>query len=192
MWAQVDENLAVIKNTDAYAGDGADLADDAKALWRKTHQTIRKVTSDIEHSWQFNTAIAAVMELSNLLGDCVGTVAAEATPVLKFALESMVRLLGPVTPHIAEELWQRMGHEGGIIAAGWPSYLEAACAEDVIELAVQVNGKVRGHITVAAGTDPAEIETLSLADAKVQRAIGEATVRKVIVVQNRLVNIVAK
>ncbi len=85
-----------------------------------------------------------------------------------------------------------LGHEGGIIAAGWPSYNEEACREDVIELAVQVNGKVRGHVTVAAGTDQATIEKLALADEKVQRSIGGATVRKVIVVPGRLVNIVTK
>jgi leucyl-tRNA synthetase len=209
------------KACESYCGRGDGLSDTAKSLWRKTHQTIRKVTSDIEHSWQFNTAIAAIMELSNEVSACWNLsqsvftdietgeetwniIASPRTKVtrpdqtlsewqiLRFALESMVRLLGPVTPHIAEELWQRMGHEDGIIAAGWPKHDEAACAEDVIELAVQVNGKVRGHITVAAGTDQAEIEKLSLADEKVQRAIGEATVRKVIVVQNRLVNIVAK
>jgi leucyl-tRNA synthetase len=194
VWAHVDENLGMLRGVAPYAGDGSDLRPEAKALWRKTHQTIRKVTADIEHSWQFNTGIAAIMELSNLLGDVLGKLAAQeqGKEVLRFALESMVRLLGPMVPHVAEELWERMGHEGGLIAAGWPEFSEAACAEDVIELAVQVNGKLRGRVTVPAGTDDKTIERLALADENVQRAIGGATVRKVIVVAGRLVNIVAK
>jgi leucyl-tRNA synthetase len=194
VWGQIDENLAATQGVAAYQGDGADLSDAAKALWRKTHQTIRKVTSDIEQSWQFNTAIAAIMELSNLLSDVSTRLTGDAQgpAVVRFTLESMVRLLGPLVPHVAEELWEKMGHQGGIIAAGWPSYSEAACAEDVIELAVQVNGKVRGRITVAAGTAQAEIERLALADESVVKALGGATVRKVIVIPGRLVNIVAK
>ncbi|NIA21586.1 MAG: leucine--tRNA ligase, partial [Anaerolineaceae bacterium] len=194
LWSQIDDNLRATAGAKPYTGDGSDLSDEGKQLWRKTHQTIRKVTADIEHSWQFNTAIAAVMELSNLFGDVTARLAVHArgAAVMRLALESMVRLLGPMVPHIAEELWRMMGHQGGIISAGWPSYDEAACREDEIELAVQVNGKVRGHVTVAAGTDQATIEKLALADEKVQRSIGGATVRKVIIVPNRLVNIVAK
>ncbi|NLX58633.1 MAG: leucine--tRNA ligase [Phycisphaerae bacterium] len=194
LWVHVDEHLATLHDVAPYAGDGGDLDPEAKALWRKTHQAIRKVTADIEQSWQFNTAIAAVMELSNLLGDSLGTLASQerGRAVVRFALESMVRLLGPMVPHVAEELWETMGHDGGLIAAGWPEFSEAACAEDVIELAVQVNGKLRSHVTVPAGTDDKTIEQLALADENVQKAIGGATVRKVIVVAGRLVNIVAK
>ncbi|MBN2582223.1 MAG: class I tRNA ligase family protein, partial [Planctomycetes bacterium] len=216
-----------------YEGTGDNLSEDAKVIWRKTHQTIRKVTNDIDNSWQFNTAIAAIMELSNeistrwqfhssakydpSMGNETRNIevyprgfdVVEVKPgqqlkpydskhwttdwqVLRFALESMVKLLGPMVPHVAEELWQMMGHEGGIIAAGWPPYSEEACREDVIELGVQVNGKLRGHVTVAAGTDDKTIEQMALADDKVVKAIGGATVRKVIVVAGRLVNIVAK
>ena len=229
VWAQVDYSVAYADNTqrlglDAppwrdivpYVGNGSDLPDEVlKSLWRKTHQTIRKVTSDIDNSWQFNTAIAAIMELSNEIangwhfdearvqrktarwvreGEPIEYLMPGPIPwsVLRFALESMVRLLGPMVPHIAEELWEKMGHRGGIMAAKWPSYDEAACREDVIELAVQVNGKLRGHVTVAAGTDDKMVEKLALADEHVQKAIGSATVRKVIVIPGRLVNIVAK
>ncbi|MBN2583077.1 MAG: leucine--tRNA ligase, partial [Planctomycetes bacterium] len=213
VWNQVAwsaENPGDWGEVGVYQGDGTDLDDKQKTLWRKTNQTIRKVTADIEQSWQFNTAIAAVMELSNDIGalwdfsagvpnpragaqvpDDVSlddllekwdSESRQAKSVLRLALESMVNLLGPMVPHVAEELWQMMGHEGGIIAAGWPSYSEEACREDVIELAVQVNGKLRGHVTVAAGTDDKTIEQMALADDKVVKAIGGATVRKVIVV----------
>jgi len=193
VWSQVDERLDEMKTVVAYVGDGADLSPEAKALWRKTYQTIRKVTGDIEQSWQFNTAIAAVMELSNTFADSSAMAAdPRRAAVQRFALESMVRLLGPFVPHVAEELWQMMGHQGGIIRAGWPSYDEAACREDVVELGVQVNGKLRGRVTVEADADDATVEKLALAEENIRKAIGSATVRKVIVIKNRLVNIVAK
>jgi leucyl-tRNA synthetase len=194
LWAQVDEGLAAVGNVASYEGSGNELSEDARGLWRKCHQTVRKVTVDIEQSWQFNTAIAAVMELSNQFAAAGEPIKDEPSgaAVVRLALETMVRLLGPMVPHIAEELWERLGHTGGLIAAGWPTFDEDACREDVIELAVQVNGKLRGHVTVAAGTDEAAVRELALADEKVARAIGDATVRKVIVIPGRLVNVVAK
>jgi leucyl-tRNA synthetase len=190
VWRQVSESLAGVHGAKPYAGDGSDLDAAAKALWRKTHQTIRKVTDDIEHSWQFNTAIAAVMELSNTVAEGPRTPA--AAPVLRLALEATVRLLAPFVPHVAEELWVALGHSPSVLAAGWPEYSEAACAEDVLTIPVQVNGKLRGHITVAAGASEEEVRAAALAEEKVRQHIGAAQVRKVIVIPGRLVNIVAK
>ncbi len=194
VWAQVDEHATGIATLQPYAGSGDDLSSEAKPLWRKTHQATRKVTDDIEHSWQFNTAIAAIMELSNLFADKSHALAEDekGRQVLRLALETMTRLLGPMVPHIAEELWRMLGHDESIIAAGWPSYDEQACREDEIQMAVQVNGKLRGHVTVTPDADEQTIEKLALADEKIQTAIGSATVRKVIVIRGRLVNIVAK
>jgi len=185
-----DSEFRVPSSELAYAGDGSDLDAAAKALWRKTHQTIRKVTDDIEHSWQFNTAIAAVMELSNAVAEAPPAPA--AAPVLRLAMETMVRLLAPFVPHFAEELWTALGHEPSVLAAGWPEYSEAACAEDVLTIPVQVNGKLRGHITVAAGATEEEVRAAALAEEKVRQHVGAAQVRKVIVIPGRLVNIVAK
>jgi leucyl-tRNA synthetase len=190
LWRQTGERRDLVAGAAPYAGDGADLAPAAKALWRKTHQTVRKVTDDIEHSWQFNTAIAAVMELANTLADTPREAA--AAPVQLLALESMVRLLAPFVPHIAEELWVALGHEPSVLAAGWPEFSEAACAEDVLEIPVQVNGKLRAHISVPAGAGEEAVREAALAAPKVREHIGAAAVRKVIVIPGRLVNIVAK
>jgi leucyl-tRNA synthetase len=189
-WGLATDRLDLIKGAAPYGGDGGDLAPEAKALWRKVHQTIRKVTDDIEHSWQFNTAVAAIMELANALADTPRT--ARAAPVLRLALESMVRLLHPFVPHFTEELWIVLGHPPSVLAAGWPAYSEAACAEDVLELPVQVNGKLRGHARVPAGASEEEVRAAALAVEKVKEHIGTAQVRKVIVIPGRLVNIVAK
>jgi leucyl-tRNA synthetase len=193
VWAQVDETIGRIAGVAPYTGNGADLTPEAKALWRKTHQTIKKVTTDIDESWQFNTAIAAVMELSNLFGDSAAHLAdPPGRAVLRFSIAAMIQILGPIVPHVAEELWVMLGHQPGIIQAGWPSYDEAACREDVVELALQVNGKLRGHLTVAADADDKAVEALALTEENVVKAIAGATVRKVIIIKNRLVNIVAK
>ena len=190
VWRLVAEQADLIAGVAPYAGDGGDLEEQAKALWRKTHQTIRKVTEDIEQSWQFNTAIAAVMELANAATDAPRTPA--VAPVLRLALESIVRLLNPFVPHFAEELWAALGHEPSILAAGWPEFSEAACAEDILMIPVQVNGKLRGHAQVPAGAMEEEVKAAALALEKVKEHIGAAQVRKVIYVPGRLMNIVAK
>jgi leucyl-tRNA synthetase len=190
VWQQVSDSLDPIASARPYAGNGGDLDAPAKRLWRKTHQTVRKVTDDIEHSWQFNTAIASVMELLNAYAETPKTSA--AAPVLRLALETLVRLLNPFVPHFSEELWAALGHEPSVIAAGWPEYTEAACAEDVLTIPVQVNGKLRGHVTVAAGASEDEVRAAALAVEKVKDHVGAATVRKVIVIPGRLVNVVAK
>ena len=190
VWRQTAESLGAIAGIEPYAGDGADLDGPARALWRKTHQTIRKVTEDIEESWQFNTAIAAVMELANTLSGVPKT--AEAAPALRLALESIVRLLQPFVPHVSEELWEALGHEPSVLDAGWPEYDEHACREEEIEIAVQVNGRLRAHVTVAAGASETEVREAALALDRTKEVLAGAEVRKVIVVPGRLVNIVAK
>jgi len=190
LWRQAGEMQETIANVKTpYTGDGSDLGDAEKQLWRKTHQTVRKVTADIEHSWQFNTAIAAVMELSNTLADV--TPSADAAPVVRLALETMVRLLHPFVPHVTEELWEALGHEPSVLSAGWPTFDEAACAEDVLEIAVQVNGKLRARITAPAGASEDDLKAAAMADPRVQQHLEGAEVRKTIVVPGRLVNIVA-
>jgi len=190
VWRLAGEQQGFIAPVAPYAGNGTDLPLAEKALWRKTHQTIRKVTEDIEHSWQFNTAIAAVMELANAAAAVPARPA--AAPVLRLALETMVRLLHPFVPHVTEELWTALGHEPPLVAAGWPEADLAACREDVLEIPVQVNGKLRGHVTVPAGATEEEVRAAALAADAVSRHVGgpQAVVKKVIYVPGRMLNIV--
>jgi len=162
---------------------------EARVLRRQVHRTIKKVTEDVDGRFHFNTAIAAVMELVNAI---YGFKDKPANPgVLREALETTVRLLAPFVPHIAEELWARLGHAGGLEAAGWPQWDAAALVEEEKTIVVQVNGKVRGKVTVVADADDEVTRQAALADANVARFLEGKTVRKVVVVPGRLVNIVA-
>ncbi|MEJ2201686.1 MAG: class I tRNA ligase family protein, partial [Desulfuromonadaceae bacterium] len=184
VWRVVYDNLALIQPVAA-----AQTAEgDAVALRRMTHRTIKKVTEDIDGRFHFNTAIAAVMELVNAI--YAFEPKAEHPAVLREALETTVRLLSPFVPHVAEELWIALGHAQGIEACGWPGWDPAALVEDEITLVVQVNGKVRGKVMVAAAAAEEAIRQAALDEPNVARFIGEKTVRKVIVVPGRLVNIV--
>jgi leucyl-tRNA synthetase len=184
VWRAVYDNQDILKNAGAPETDGA-----AKALRRMTHRTIKKVTEDIDGRFHFNTAIAAVMELVNAI---YGFEAKQDYPgAVKEALESVVQLLAPFVPHITEELWMSLGHESDLESSGWPQYDTAAMVEDEKLIVIQVNGKVRSKITVSASASKDEVEQAALADEAVQRFIGEGTVRKVIVVPGKLVNVVA-
>jgi leucyl-tRNA synthetase len=184
VWRAVYDNQDILKNAGAPETDGA-----AKALRRMTHRTIKKVTEDIDGRFHFNTAIAAVMELVNAI---YGFEAKQDYPgAVKEALESVVQLLAPFVPHITEELWMSLGHESDLESSGWPQYDTAAMVEDEKLIVIQVNGKVRSKITVSASASKDEVEQAALADEAVQRFIGEGTVRKMIVVPGKLVNVVA-
>lgn len=186
VWRLVYENHAAI--IDAGAVDMASLQPLARDLRRQVHRTIKKVTEDIDGSFHFNTAIAAVMELVNGISafpDKEG-----APEVMREAIESVVRLLSPFVPHICEELWQDLGYEESLEASGWPVWDEEALVADSLLIVVQVNGKVRGKVTVSADADNESVEATALADANVARFIEGKTVRKVIVVPGRLVNVV--
>jgi leucyl-tRNA synthetase len=149
---------------------------------RLLHQTIRKVGGDIE-SFGFNTAISAMMIYVNHLSRL------EVRP--RSAVEPLVLILAPFAPHVAEELWQRLGHPQSLAWQAWPHYDEALAREKQLELAVQVNGKVRDRITVAAETGEEEIKTRALGSDKVAAVLAGKEPRKVIVIKSRLVNIVA-
>lgn len=160
-------------------------------LFRKTHLTIKKVTEDIERQFQFNTAIAAMMELVNEAYDYTAKdVVSEKLPVVRTALEALLQLLAPFAPHIAAELWSGMGKEQHIAGALWPQHDPRAIVATEITLVVQVNGKVRSKLTLPAGLSDKEIEAAALADPKVREYTDGKQPRKVIVVQGKLVNVV--
>jgi len=171
-----------------------DLPGDLRNLYRLIHRTIKKVTEDIESRFHFNTAIAAIMELFNAL---TASVQGESKlgigmPVIKAGLETIITMLYPFVPHIASELWESLDHRGSLDAVTWPKYSKEALEEEQLLIVVQVNGKVRGRITVAAEVDPKEIESEALKDQRVRGFLDGKKVQKVIHVPRRLVNIVVE
>lgn len=171
------------------------LTDKQRALRLKTHQTIKKVTDDMQRRYTFNTAIAAVMELMNEVNRYKPETDADKA-VVREAIKSATLMLAPVTPHVCHEIWNALQGDGGsaeagpIVDASWPKVDESALVQDEIELVVQVNGKLRSKITVPSGAGKDDCEKLAMADANAQRHIEGKTVRKVIVVPGKLVNIV--
>ncbi|MFL2530867.1 MAG: leucine--tRNA ligase [Porticoccaceae bacterium] len=185
--------LAVIAHSEAGeipSLDAESLNDDQKGLRRKTHQTIDKVSDDFGRRYTFNTAIAAVMELLNDISQLSGN-DAQSIAVKHEALTSAILLLAPIVPHICHSLWQKLGNTDSIAEATWPEVDATALVQSSIELVVQVNGKVRGKIQVAIDEPKDAIEQIALNEPNVQRFTEGNTVRKVIVVPGRLVNIVA-
>ena len=170
------------------------LGEDERKLRRKLHQTIRKVGEDIEN-FRFNTAVAALMELTNdlsLYRNALGgnqPSPAQAT-LLSEILEMLPLLMSPITPHIADEWWERLGKTGSTFKQAWPVVDEEAAKEDAITIVVQINGKLRDRLIVAPGTPDAEIQQLALASEKVVSEQNGKQIRKVIVVPGKLVNIV--
>jgi len=192
VWRLIKEWQALIQNARAFDGDPEELDAASKKLFSKTHQTIRKVSTDIEERFHFNTAISAVMELVNTMyGTELDRTQANCISVMRFAAETLIILLAPVVPHISEELWEALGNEPGQLAsASWPQWREAAMVSDTRLMVVQVNGKLRGRVEVAADADEKTIREEALAEENVARFIRDKTIKKVIVVKDKLVNIV--
>ncbi len=168
----------------------ADLTDDQKKLRLKLHQTIEKVGDDIGRRYTFNTAIAAVMELTNELSKFKDN-SQNAHAIKQEALDAMVLMLSPIVPHFSHAMWKALGHAGTVIDEAWPQADKSAMVQDSIELMLQVNGKLRGKIKVAADANKELIEKLAQEDEHVKTHTEGKTVRKIIVVPGRLVNIVA-
>jgi leucyl-tRNA synthetase len=168
-------------------------------LYRKVHWTIDKVLKDIDDNFHFNTAISANMELTNELYAFVDTVGAggveagsNGAAVLRFAFDSLIRLLAPMTPHFAEELWERMGHAESVFENRMPEADKRYVTEETYDLVIQINSKIRARERVPFGTNPKDLERIALANDRVKELVGEKTPAKVIVIPNRLVNIVVK
>ncbi len=168
----------------ALNADGLDLR-------RVLHETIAKVSDDYGRRLTFNTAIAAVMECCNRLAR-FEPADANARALVQECWTSLVRLIAPVTPHVAEALWQQLGGTGSVFDAGWPALDDAALARQAVTVVVQVNGKVRGRIEVAPGSARDALEQQARAESNVARFLADKTIVKVIVVPDKLVNIVAR
>ncbi len=168
------------------------LGGDLKALRRQIHETINKVTDDVARRYKFNTAIAAVMELVNALSRNRDD-SEQGRAVQQEGLEAAVRLLAPIVPHCTDALWRALGHQDeSLLDASWPEANERAIVRDELLIMVQVNGKKRAEINIAAGCEQEELEVAALADANVQRCIDGKTVIKTVVVPGRLINLVVR
>jgi leucyl-tRNA synthetase len=185
LWRFVHEHAA---KGSTPALDIANLDTNALDVRRQIHATIAKVSDDVGRRYKFNTAVAACRELINTVSTYDGEHANRA--IVQEALEAVVLMLAPVIPHICHSLWQTLGHTQPVIDARWPVADTAAMTRDELELVVQVNGKLRGHVTVAADAERDAIEAAALAADNVARFIEGKTVRKVIVVPGKLVNVV--
>ena len=186
VWKLVYEHTA---RGAAPALDVAQLNPAQKDLRRKLHDALAKISDDFGRRNNFNTAIAACMELVNALSK-FDDVSDNGRAVMQEALSALVRVLAPIVPHLGHALWLALGYEGAVIDARWPEADPAARVADTITLVVQINGKLRGQISVAAGTDQAAIIAAALADENVQKFLNGQTVKKQIVVPGKLVNLV--
>jgi leucyl-tRNA synthetase len=166
-------------------GDEAS-AEDRKVL-RKLHQTIRRVTMDFEGRWHFNTDIAALMELVNQL---YNSEEQTSKPVLRETLETMLKLLSPFAPYLAQELWTQMGHSEDLLRVAWPTYDEALAKEEEREVVVQINGRLRSKIRVREDLSQEELKEVALTDPRIAHILNGQKMLKTIVVPNKLVNIV--
>ncbi|MFC1532079.1 leucine--tRNA ligase [Thermodesulfobacteriota bacterium] len=192
VWRFVTDNLEEILKVPLYKGDDS-LTGDLKDIHRKTHETIKKVTTDIEERFHFNTAISAVMELVNDAYRYLNNDQEKgdsAWSVIRETVEAMVLLLSPVAPHITEEMWRMLGHETSLLNVRWPSYREEALEVEKKLVVLQVNGKVRSRIEVPSSFIKKEIEAAALEDERIKRFIGNKEVKRVIVVRQKLVNVV--
>ncbi len=187
------EIVPCVKEIVPYTGALADLSNsDAKKLYTKANQTIKKVTEDIESSFHFNTAISAVMELVNTMYsiELSADHPSEVKAVAQFCIENIVLLLSPIVPHFAEELWEKMGNTPSIVDQKWPEYRKDALIADETLIVVQVNGKLRAKFSIDANSSDEIIRETALANEMVQKHIADKPIKKVIVVRNKLVNIV--
>jgi leucyl-tRNA synthetase len=186
LWRMVDEALPALPRTGTEAPN--EFAPEALSLRRAVHKTVAAFTDDLER-FRFNRAVARIHELANTIADFNAATPADRWAIRE-ALESVVRLIQPMMPHLAEELWQRLGHDSLLAEGGWPKADPVLAMDETITLAVQVNGKLRATITLPRDAAAAAAEAAALADPNVQRWVGEKAPRKVIVVPNKVINVV--
>jgi len=189
LWGIVCRNLYHIRGATSVSHATQGLRGASLSLYKKTHQTIKKVTTDIEREYHFNTAIAGMMELMNEISSWEASTE-EDFSVFRFAIEHLLLLLSPFSPHIAEELWEAIGNRPSIFEQSWPSWNEEAAREEQVELVIQINGKIRSKVMIPAGMSDDAIQQTALADRRIQEMTGTKAIRKILVVKGKLVNIV--
>jgi leucyl-tRNA synthetase len=191
LWHRIGERLGALHAARGLKPDPACMDAAERSLHRKTHQTIRHVTHDLEGAFHFNSAIARLMELTNALDECeIGPDSGEQRKAAYLeAVEAVILMLSPFAPHFSEEIWEQLGRPPSILSVPWPSYSEAALEEEAVEVVIQVNGKVRSRIRLPVGMDPQSVEARVLAHEPLRKYLEGQTVRKVVVVPNKLVNI---
>jgi leucyl-tRNA synthetase len=176
----------------AGSSDGTGLSAEARQIQRKLHQTIKRVSDDFEGRWHFNTCIAAIMELVNELYGVEDRIQNVPAALLVEVQKNLVLLLAPFAPYLAHELWEMLGEKGTLLRARWPQYDPELAKEEEIEIPVQMNGKLRGRITVPADASQELVRERTLADEKVKTAIRGREIVKVIIVPGKLVNLVVQ
>ena len=194
VWRFYETHAATLATPWDGAVDVALLTDPERDLFRKAHQTIDRVLGDVSDHFRFNTAISALMELSNAMTRFVDETPAPGgagrDAVLRFAFDALVRLMAPMTPHICEELWQRSGHPRSIFAASMPAADPELVRRESVDLVIQVNSKIRARESVPADTDAEAMKAIALANPRIVEILEGRAPRRVIVIQNGLVNIV--
>jgi leucyl-tRNA synthetase len=192
LWRLISENREHLFAVRPYDGSSA-LTPVLKDMYGKTHETIKKVTEDIEERFHFNTAISAIMELFNKVSQFLNTIdepSEVAWAVIREAVDAMLLLLHPIVPHITEELWAALGNADSLATLSWPTYTEKALEKETRLVVIQVNGKVRSRIEVPVAYDDGEIQDQALHDERILRFTNGKQIKRVIVVQKKLVNIV--
>ncbi|MFY9676291.1 MAG: class I tRNA ligase family protein, partial [Terriglobales bacterium] len=190
----VRNSAAAKSSPNSDAREVPSLAPEARAIQRKLHQTIKRVSHDFEGRWHFNTCISAIMELINELSGAEDAIAAGDVPasLIDEVQRSIALLLAPMAPYLAHELWEMTGETSNLLKAPWPKFDPALAAEDEIEIPVQINGKLRSRVIVPATASDEDVKQAALADEKVKAAVAGKQVVKVIVVPTKLVNIVVR
>jgi leucyl-tRNA synthetase len=186
----VDRHSAAIRDTPSGTLDAAGATIKEKSLLRKVHQTLRRVTQDFETRWHFNSAIALIMELTNEIYAQEPLEEGVRPEVRKEVLELLTLMLAPMTPHIAEELWEMLGHKDGLWTEAWPIFDANLAREDEVEIPVQVQGRLRGRVKVAAGTGEEEVVRLAQADAAIAHHLAGKRIVKRVFVPDKLLNLV--
>ncbi|MBI2818863.1 MAG: class I tRNA ligase family protein, partial [Acidobacteria bacterium] len=178
---------ADLKAIPAAGSAGKEISAEDKKILRKLHQTIRRISSDFEGRWHFNTDISALHELVNMLYSLEGQI---SKPVLRETLENLAKLLSPFAPYLAQQLWEELGHSEDLLRVKWPDFDPLLAKEDELEIPVQINGRLRSKILARDGMPQEELQEMAFADPRIAHIIAGHQIRKTIVVPNKLVNIV--
>src|SRR5579885_2416871 len=189
----IDRHATVLRDVparDGHAGKTKPASEKEKILLRKAHQTLRRVTADFESRWHFNTSVALIMELVNLLQDHEPLDKNVRPEVLRQVVELLTVMLAPIVPHLANELWEMLGHKEGLHCEEWPEYSAELAEEEQVEIVIQINGRVRGKICVDAGLPEEELAERAFADPKIEQLLRGERVVKRVVIPNKLVNVV--